>query len=235
MLITWVVAEKEPGAVFYSPPEVIRGLLQWDYSDATITPRTPAYNPPSVAAAHRTPQDGRPSEAVGLASVFVPLTAILQGSVLKKRTFFLGAFAVSKTRAKGALFAARCTKNATSRRTQQPARLSSSAPFNSPPTLDSRLSTHSSSTLDLDSLSTLETCDPATARVDSEASSSTVALRKAFSMVATIPCRFIVCDPHASSSLVLRFGTGDPHRSPSPTRAPSPGHPPAVVPTSESD
>ena len=138
---------------------------------------------------------------------------------------------MSKTRAKGALFAARCTKNATSRRTQQPARLSSSAPFNSPPTLDSRLSTHSSSTLDLDSLSTLETCDPATARVDSEASSSTVALRKAFSMVATIPCRFIVCDPHASSSLILRFGTGDPHRSPSPTRAPSPGHPPAVVPT----
>ena len=139
MLITWVVAEKEPGAVFYSPPEVIRGLLQWDYSDATTTPRTPAYNPPSVAAAHGTPQDGRPSGAVGLASVFVPLTAILQGSVLKKRTFFLGAFAVSKTRAKGALFAARCTKNATSRRTQQPAWLSSSAPFNSPPTLDSRL------------------------------------------------------------------------------------------------
>ena len=151
------------------------------------------------------------------------------------KAHFFGAFAVSETRAKGALFSARCTKNATSRRTQQPARLSSSAPFNSPPTLDSRLSTHSSSTLDLDSLSTLETCDPATARVDSEASSSTVALRKAFSMVATIPCRFIVCDPHASSFLILRFGTGDPHRSPSPTRAPSPGHPPAVVPTSESD
>ena len=32
---------KQPGAVFYSPPEVIRGLLQWDYSDATNTPRTP--------------------------------------------------------------------------------------------------------------------------------------------------------------------------------------------------
>jgi len=91
-VITWVVAEKEPGAVFYSPPEVIRGLLQWDYSDATITPRTPAYNPPSVAAAHRTPQDGRPSGAVGLASVFVPLTAILQSSVLKKRTFLGGRF-----------------------------------------------------------------------------------------------------------------------------------------------
>ena len=92
MVITWVVAEKEPGAVFYSPPEVIRGLLQWDYSDATIMPRTPAYNPPSVAAAHRTPQDGRPSGAVGLASVFVPLTAILQGSVLKKRTLGGGRF-----------------------------------------------------------------------------------------------------------------------------------------------
>ena len=62
---------KQPGAVFYSPPEVIRELLQWDYSDATNTARTPAYNPPSVAAAHRTPQDGRPSGAVGLA--YLPL------------------------------------------------------------------------------------------------------------------------------------------------------------------
>ena len=98
---------------------------------------------------------------------------------------------------------------------------------------DSRLSTHSPSTLDLDSLSTLETRDPATACVDSEASSSTVALGKALSVVATK--RFIVCDPHASSFLILRSGTRDPHQSPSSTRAPSPGHPPAVVPTSESD
>ena len=58
---------KQPDAVFYSPPEVIRGLLQWDYSDATNTPRTPAYNPPSVAAAHRTLQDGKPPGAVGVA------------------------------------------------------------------------------------------------------------------------------------------------------------------------
>ena len=89
---------------------------------------------------------------------------------------------------------------------------------------DSRLSTHSSSTLDLGSLSTLETRDPATACVDSEASSSTVALGKALSVVATK--RFIVCDPHASSFLILRSGTRDPHQSPSSTRAPSPGHPP---------
>ena len=60
---------------------------------------------------------------------------------------------------------------------------------------DSRLSTHSSSTLDLGSLSTLETRDPATACVDSEASSSAVALRKAFSMVATT-------QPHASSFVI---------------------------------
>ena len=75
-----------------------------------------------------------------------------------------------------------------------------------------------------DSLSALETRDPATACVDSEASSSTVALGKALSMVATK--RFIVCDPHASSFLILRSGTRDPHQSPSSTRAPSPGHSP---------
>ena len=74
---------------------------------------------------------------------------------------------------------------------------------------DSRLSTRSYSTLDLGSLSTLETHNPATACVDSEASSSTVALGKAFSMVATT--RFIVCDPHASSFLILRSGTRDPN------------------------
>ena len=91
---------------------------------------------------------------------------------------------------------------------------------------DSRLSTHSlSSTLDLGSLSTLGTRDPATACVVSEASSSTVALGKALSMVATK--RFVVCDPHASSLLILRSGTRDPHQSLSPTRAPSPGHPPS--------
>ena len=71
LLALW--PSKQPGEVFYSPPEVIRGLLQWDYSDATNTARTPAYNPPSVAAAHRTPQDGRPSGAVGLAYLPLPL------------------------------------------------------------------------------------------------------------------------------------------------------------------
>ena len=89
---------------------------------------------------------------------------------------------------------------------------------------DSRLSTHSPSTLDLGSLSTHETRDPATACVDSEASSSTVALGKALSVVATK--RFVVCDPHASSFLILRSGTRDPHQSPSSTRAPSPGQHP---------
>ena len=180
----------------------------------------------------RTASHPGPSKLPICLPVFVPLTAILQGSVLKKRTFFWRFCGV---------------RNASKRRTFCCA-VHQKRDFKAHPTAstallvgsfqlaaDSRLSTHSSSTLDLDSLSTLETCDPATARVDSEASSSTVALRKAFSMVATIPCRFIVCDPHASSFLILRFGTGDPHRSPSPTRAPSPGHPPAVVPTSESD
>ena len=71
--------------------------------------------------------------------------------------------------------------------------------------------------------------DSATACVDSEASSSTVALGKALSVVATK--RFIVCDPHASSFLILRSGKRDPHQFPSSTRAPRPGHPPpAVVP-----
>ena len=99
---------------------------------------------------------------------------------------------------------------------------------------DSRLSTHSSSsTLDLNSLSALETRDPATACVDSEASSSTVALGKALSVVATK--RFIVCDPHASSFLILRSGTRDPHRVPELDPSPEPGPPLAVVPTSESD
>ena len=94
---------------------------------------------------------------------------------------------------------------------------------------DSRLSTHSASTLDLGSLfSTLETRDPATACVDSEASSSTVALGKALSMVATK--RFIGCDPHASSFLILRS-------APVSELDPSlePGPPLAFVPTSESD
>ena len=98
---------------------------------------------------------------------------------------------------------------------------------------DSRLSTHSSSTLDLGSLSALETRDPATACVDSEASSSTVALGKALSVVATK--RFIVCDPHAPSFLILRSGTRDPHRVPELDLSPEPGPPLAVVPTSESD
>ena len=74
---------------------------------------------------------------------------------------------------------------------------------------DSRLSTHSSSTLDLGSLSALETRDPAAACVDSEASSSTVALRKAFSMDATT-------QPHASSFAIRplhRLWFYDPERA----------------------
>ena len=99
---------------------------------------------------------------------------------------------------------------------------------------DSRLSTQSSSTLDLGSLSTLGTRDPATACVDSDASSSTtVALGKALLMVATK--RFIVCDPHASSFLILRPGTRDPNQRPELDPSPEPGPPPAVVPTSKSD
>ena len=89
---------------------------------------------------------------------------------------------------------------------------------------DSRLSTRSPSTLDLGSLSALETRDLATACVDSEATSSTLALGKALSVVATK--QSIVCDPHASPFLISRSGTRDPHQSPSSTRAPSPGHPP---------
>ena len=90
---------------------------------------------------------------------------------------------------------------------------------------DSRLSTQSPSTLDLGSLSTLETLDPATACVDSEASSSTVALGKALSVVATK--RFIVCDPRASSFLIF-FTIRNARSAPVPELDPSPelGPPP---------
>ena len=59
MGITWVLAEEGKSLVFYSPPEVIPGLLQWDYSSAIKAPRAPPSIAPSVAAAHRTPQDGK--------------------------------------------------------------------------------------------------------------------------------------------------------------------------------
>ena len=77
MGITWVLAKEGKSLVFYSPPEVIPGLLQWDYSSAIKAPRVPPSIAPSVAAAHRTPQDGRPSGTPsGLRlPVFVPLTA----------------------------------------------------------------------------------------------------------------------------------------------------------------
>ena len=66
-----------------------------------------------------------------------------------------------------------------------------------------------------------------------------MALGKALSVVATkrfIVCeRFVVCDPHASSFLILRSGTRDPNRVPELDPSPEPGPPLAVVPTSESD
>ena len=63
--------------MFYSPPRSnFPGLLQWDYSSAIKTPRAPPPIASSVAAAHRTPQDGRPSGTRRVClSVFVPLTA----------------------------------------------------------------------------------------------------------------------------------------------------------------
>ena len=42
-------------------PEVILGLLQWCYSSAIKKPRAPPFIAPPISAAHRTPQDGRPS------------------------------------------------------------------------------------------------------------------------------------------------------------------------------
>ena len=43
--ITWGLAEEGKSLVFYSPPEVIPGLLQWDYSSAIKTPRAPLSSP----------------------------------------------------------------------------------------------------------------------------------------------------------------------------------------------
>ena len=181
---------------------------------AIKTPRAPPCIAPLVATAHRTPQDGRPS---GTPSD-LPLCFCSSHCHPARRVF------------KNAFFWRFCgVINASSRRTfccvvhqkrdfkAHPAAKTTLLFGSFQLAADSRLSTHSSSTLALGSLSTLETRDPATACVDSEASSSTVALGKAISMGATT--RFIVCDPHASLCLILRSGTRDPHQSPSSTRA----------------
>ena len=218
---------KNPAQHFTTPPEVIRGLLQWDYSDATITPRTPAYNPPSVAAAHRTPQDGRPSGAVGLASVFVPLTAILQGSVLKKRTILGGRFCGVKNASERRTFccAVHQKRDFKAHPTASTALLVGSFQL----AADSRLSTfdsqlfHSRPRLALGSRNSRSGCRLCGQR----GLEFDYGLRKGlFDGRNHTTTRFIVCDPPASSFMVLRSGTRDPNQSPSSTRAPSPGHTP---------
>ena len=194
------------------------GLLE-RYKD---TSSPPSHRPDGCCGSQNTTGRQATWDPVGrriCLSVFVPLTAILQGSVQKKRAF-------------GGRFCG--VRNASLRRTfccvVHPKR-DFKAHLSARTTLlvgsfqlaaDSRLSTQSSRTLDLDSRSALETRDPATACVDIEASSSILASGKACSMAATT--HFIVCDPHASSFLILRSGTRDPYQSPSSTRAPSPGH-----------
>ena len=178
---------------------------------------------PSVAAAYRAPYAGRPSGTPpGLSLYLCSSHCHPAARQCKKKAHFLGRFCGVRNASLRRTFCCgvhhkRCFK----------AHLVASTTLlvgSFQLAADSRLSTHSSSTLDLGSLWTLETRDPATASVDSEASSSTVALGKAFSMAAT--ARLIVCGPHASSRLVLRSGTRNPHQSPSSTRALSQGHPP---------
>ena len=126
-------------------------------------------------------------------SVFVPLTAILQGSVKKKAHFF-GRFCGVRNASLRRTFC--CVVHQKRDFKAHPAASTTLLVGSFQLAADSRLSTHSPSTLDLGSLfSTLETRDPATACVDSEASNSTVALGKAFSMVATT-------QPHASSFVI---------------------------------
>ena len=196
MHITWVLAEEGKSLVFYSPPEVIPGLLQWDYSNAIKAPRAPPSIAPSVAAAHRTPQDGRPSgtpSGLGL-SVFVPLTAHCHPArQCLKKAHLGGRFCGVRNASLRRTFC--CVVHQKRDFKAHPAASTTLLVGSFQLAADSRLSTHSSSTLDLGSLSTLETRDPATACVDSEASSSTVALGKAFSMVATT-------QPHASSFVI---------------------------------
>ena len=160
---------------------------------AIKTPRAPPCIAPLVATAHRTPQDGRPS---GTPSD-LPLCFCSSHCHPARRVF------------KNAFFWRFCgVINASSRRTfccvvhqkrdfkAHPAAKTTLLFGSFQLAADSRLSTHSSSTLALGSLSTLETRDPATACVDSsEASNSTAALGKAFSMVATT-------QPHASSFVI---------------------------------
>ena len=187
------MAEKEPGAVFYSPPEVIPGLLQWDYSSAIKTPRAPPFIAPSVAAAHRTPQDGRPSGIPPDLPLCLCSSHCHPARQCKKKAHFFGRFCGVRNASLRRTFC--CVVHQKRDFKAHPAASTALLVGSFQLAADSRLSTHSSSTLDLGSLSTLETRDPATACVDSEASSSTVALGKAFSMVATT-------QPHASSFVI---------------------------------
>ena len=142
--ITWVLAEKGTRAVFYSPPEVIPGVFQWDYSSAIKAPRAPPPIAPSVAAAHRTPQDGRPPawDPAGFASLSLLLSLPSCLAVYKKKAHFFGRFCgVRNARLRRTFCCVVHQKRDFKAHPAASTTLLSSAPFNSPPTLDSRLTT----------------------------------------------------------------------------------------------
>ena len=181
MGITWVLAEEGKFLVFYSPPEVIPGLLQWDYSSAIKAPRAPPSIAPSVAAAHRTPQDGRPSGTPpGLPLCLCSSHRHPARQCILKKSALFGLFCSVRNASLRRTFC--CVVHQKRDFKAHPAASTTLLVGSFQLAADSRLSTHSPSTLDLDSLSTLGTRDPATACVDSEASSSTVALGKALSL-----------------------------------------------------
>ena len=142
MGITWVSAEEGKSLVFYSPPEVVPGLLQWDYSSAITTPRAPPFITPSVAAAHRTPQDGRPSGIPPDLPLCLCSSHCHPARQCKKKAHFLGRFCGVRNASLRRTFC--CVVHQKRDFKAHPAAsttvlVSSSAPFNSPPTLDSRL------------------------------------------------------------------------------------------------
>ena len=83
---------RNPRSILFAP-EVIPGLLQWDYSSAMKAPRAPPPIAPWVALRltehHRTAGHLEPRRVWASLSLFLSLLTaiILQGSVLKKQFF----------------------------------------------------------------------------------------------------------------------------------------------------
>ena len=230
------MAEEGKTAVFYSPPEVIPGLLQWDYSSAIKAPRAPPFIAPSIAAAHRTPQDGRPSGIPPDLPLCLCSSHCHPARQCKKKAHFFGRFCGVRNASLRRTFC--CVVHQKRDFKAHPAASTALLVGSFQLAVDSRLSTldsqlfHSRPRLALDSRNSrsgYRLCGQRGLEFD-------CGLRKGlFDGRNHTTTRFIVCDPPASSHMVLRSGTRDPNQSPSSTRAPSPGHTPRSQPPSPTD